>query len=230
MTIIIHDIPVTVFRKASNYISLRIKEGAVSITVPEIYKNESIEFFILKKMKWIVRKQKEHALFRKNYERKFISGEEFYVLGEQKMLVVQESQIDSINIERNRIIVNSKKSSKNYVKVLLENWYKKYAVDYLHKKTYELHKKFASNKEIKILIKDCKGKWGSCSNTGNIILSYRLTFVPVECIEYIIIHELCHLYHMDHSTKFWKKVELYMPYYKKYKKLLQEYNFNYFSK
>lgn len=62
---------------------------------------------------------------------------------------------------------------------------------------------------------------GSCSFKKNITINLNLAQKPIECIKYVILHEMCHLIYMNHSNKFWNLVESQMPEYKKYKKLLK---------
>jgi predicted metal-dependent hydrolase len=78
--------------------------------------------------------------------------------------------------------------------------------------------------EYKILkIKKFTSQWGSCSTSGVITLEYRLSILPRECMEYVVVHELAHRLEMNHSKKFWDIVETQIPDYKQRKKRLSEY-------
>lgn len=66
----------------------------------------------------------------------------------------------------------------------------------------------------KILIKNHKSKWGSCSRKGNLNFNYRIVFLPKRLAEYIVVHELCHLVELSHSQKYWRLVEKALPNYK----------------
>jgi predicted metal-dependent hydrolase len=72
-----------------------------------------------------------------------------------------------------------------------------------------------------IRIKDTKTRWGSCSSKCNLNFNYRILMAPEKVMDYIIIHELCHLKHMNHGKQFWETVALYMPDYKKQKEWLK---------
>lgn len=72
-----------------------------------------------------------------------------------------------------------------------------------------------------IRIKDTKSRWGSCSSKGNLNFSWRIVMAPKEVMDYVIIHELCHLKHMNHSKEFWETVGQYMPDYEKHKDWLR---------
>ena len=72
---------------------------------------------------------------------------------------------------------------------------------------------------------DSATKWGSCSSTKKITFNYRLAMAPIEVIDYVIIHELCHLLHMNHDRSFWRRVGSIMPDYKEKQQFLDRYGY-----
>lgn len=74
----------------------------------------------------------------------------------------------------------------------------------------------------RVCIKHQKTRWGSCSGKGNLNFNCLLMLCPLEVIDYVIIHELCHLVHQNHSADFWREVEKYIPDYKLHRKWLKE--------
>ena len=78
----------------------------------------------------------------------------------------------------------------------------------------------------KYRVRDMKSDWGSCSSTKNISIALKLIEHSPKAFEYVVLHEVCHLKHMNHSKQFWQMVEGYMPDYKKYKKELNSSNYN----
>lgn len=73
-----------------------------------------------------------------------------------------------------------------------------------------------------ITIRDQKTRWGSCSSRGTLSFNYRLIYAPPRVLDYVVVHELCHLTHMDHSRDFWAMVERIMPDYRTHRTWLKE--------
>lgn len=73
-----------------------------------------------------------------------------------------------------------------------------------------------------ITVRDQKSRWGSCSSRGTLSFNYRLIFAPPVILDYVVVHELCHLTHMNHSKDFWNMVASVMPEYRLYRNWLRE--------
>ena len=74
----------------------------------------------------------------------------------------------------------------------------------------------------RITVRDQKPRWGSCSQTGNLNFNFRLILAPLEVLDYVVVHELCHRRQMNHSTQFWQEVAQVLPDYRKRKAWLTE--------
>ncbi len=90
------------------------------------------------------------------------------------------------------------------------------------KNSIEKYSKLLKEKPNKIRIKDVKYAWGSCSSHRNITINKKLAKKNEKIIEYVVLHEMCHLKYMNHSEDFWSLIEQYMPEYKKYREILKQ--------
>jgi hypothetical protein len=92
-------------------------------------------------------------------------------------------------------------------------WYQQQATDYITNRTHELVKA-TKLKPKSVTVKTYKARWGSCTIKGDIQFNWKLMMTPAAVIDYVIIHELCHLEQHNHSAKFWQLVEQFEPNYK----------------
>lgn len=103
----------------------------------------------------------------------------------------------------------------------LEKRYRNAAKEYIPKRV-EYYHSLTGGHYTKITIRDQKTRWGSCSSTGTLSFNYRLMLAPPRVLDYVVVHELCHLTYMNHSKDFWNMVGSILPDYKKYRKWLKE--------
>lgn len=103
----------------------------------------------------------------------------------------------------------------------LEKRYRDAAKDYIPKRVNYYHQ-FTGGTFQKITIRDQKTRWGSCSSKGTLSFSFRLMMAPPRVLDYVVVHELCHLTHMNHSKDFWNMVASILPDYKEHRKWLKE--------
>ncbi|MCM1039737.1 MAG: M48 family metallopeptidase [Roseburia sp.] len=103
----------------------------------------------------------------------------------------------------------------------LENRYKEAARDYIPKRV-AYYLPMTGGSYTRISIRDQKTRWGSCSGKGTLSFNWRLMLAPPAILDYVIVHELCHLTHMDHSPAFWQAVGAVYPDYQNARKWLKE--------
>lgn len=103
----------------------------------------------------------------------------------------------------------------------LEKRYKNAARSQFEKRVAFYHQITGGN-YTSITVRDQKTRWGSCSSRGTLSFNYRLIFAPPAVLDYVVVHELCHLTHMNHSKAFWNMVATVMPDYRVYKKWLRD--------
>ena len=103
----------------------------------------------------------------------------------------------------------------------LENRYKEAARDYIPKRA-AYFQTLTGGSYSRISIRDQKTRWGSCSSKGTLSFNWRLMLAPPAILDYVVVHELCHLTHMNHSPAFWQAVEKVYPDYKNARKWLKD--------
>lgn len=99
-------------------------------------------------------------------------------------------------------------------------------IEDIQKKMLEMTMFYAEKMKVsvgRITIRNQKTRWGSCSSKGNLNFNYRVYFLPEELLEYVIVHELAHRRHMNHSKEFWEEVAIFFPDYKACRERLKEY-------
>lgn len=103
----------------------------------------------------------------------------------------------------------------------LEKKYRQAAKRYIYERV-EYYIEMIGGHYSSIRIGDQKTRWGSCSNNGTLSFSWRLMLAPPRVLDYVVIHEICHLTYMDHSKNFWDLLSVYDPDYKEHRKWLKE--------
>jgi predicted metal-dependent hydrolase len=174
---------------------------------------------------WILRQQK----FFKDFHpltppRKYNSGETHLYLGKQYRLKIIENEKEDVKLIRGYIeVYTSNRENNTKVKFNLESWYRSHAVIKLEQYVNESIQLFRKYKiaEPEIVFRTMRKRWGSCTKNGKLILNPELIKAPKMCIEYVIIHELCHLIHPNHSKKFIELKTQIMPDWEKWKDRLE---------
>ncbi len=178
-------------------------ELSVLVKAPIDTSIEKVKEKLRKKAPWIIRQQSFFLSFHpKTPARKFIGGETHLYLGRQYRLQIHLGKDESVKLKGKFIEVTT--SEKSRAKDLLNDWYLQHAKTKFHAIAQPLIDKFKKHKvePSSIVFRDMPTRWGSCTPKGKIILNPELIKAPKGCIEYVIIHELCHLIHHDHTQKF----------------------------
>ena len=183
-----------------------------------------IENYLQAKRKWIEKQQRSFQTYLpKTPPRQYIGGESFLYLGKQYMLKIEPSTAEEVKLYQGRLVVKTLNPEATHIKKLLQQWYIARATilfNKLFEEQFYLFKRFGLEKPI-LQIKKMEKRWGSCTPQQKIILNPELIKAPIVCINYVILHELCHLVHHNHSKAFYRLLENFMPDWQKYKQLLE---------
>ena len=204
-------------------VALQISDRAeVVVRAPRWVSVNYIVSFVSKHADWIERRKKDINK-KQARTKKFVDGEEFLFLG-KKYVLSRTHQERSLMSSQSVVLeggVLYLPESIDDPRGLLEKWYKKKAKEYITRRVEKLARE--NNFEYNnVRTTSAKTRWGSCSGKKNLSFSWRLILAPKEAVDYVIIHELVHLRHMNHSKSFWQQVEQLCPAYKEYKRWLSD--------
>ncbi len=215
----------TLIRSKRKTISITIdKEAKVIVKAPNLVSQKFIDDYVASKEKWILKNiEKMLAIAELRQSKKYEGGEIFMIFGKEYTMCI--SSIDKeIYVQDDKVyfpVVFLDNPKEHMIK-----WYKKIAKKYLTNRTLQIADQI-NLKPNKVKITKADRRWGSCSSKKNINFSYKLVMADKLAIDYVIIHELCHLIYMNHSSQFWDAVEHLMPKYREQKKYLKTNEFRF---
>lgn len=155
--------------------------------------------------------------------REYVSGESHYYLGRQYLLKVnvEPSAVQSVKLYRGKLEVSVRERNAERIKSLLEGWYKGKAKEVFKSRLEAIMAQAIwVEKAPELRILTMQTQWGSCSPNGRITLNPLLVKAPRECIDYVILHELCHIAEHNHSERFYRLLSQVMPKWEKTKSKL----------
>ena len=198
-----------------------LKDGNIIIKAPISMKDETIEKFVFDKQDWI----RSKLMTIKETKNKFddvMHYQKFLLYGNKYTLLLDD--VKKIETNANFQIIFPKKTEQDKVLKGMKSWYKKVAKKVLADRLAYVESRLKLKSKA-MRITDSKGKWGSCNSFGTIAFNWRVVMLPPDLIDYVIVHELCHLVEMNHSKKFWTIVERFLPKSPVLKKNIKEYGF-----
>lgn len=197
-------------------------QSDIHILAPKSISERDIEAFVQQQVPWInrtLKKVEKHYIPPKTFK----EGETFMFLGENYRLQLLEGSKKGVEFKDKRLKVSVKvgRNNKEEIQAALLTWYKERAKDIIPDRV-EIHAKEMGLDYNQVRIKTLKTRWGSCSSLKNLNFNWVLMMTPIHVLDYVVIHELAHLVHMNHSKSFWDLVEQYCPDYREHKKWLND--------
>lgn len=213
-------------RKKVKNINLRIKpDGSVNVSANRNVPQEVIERFLTEKSDFILKAQKRFQSTQKT-EKRYETGEIFMLCGQEAELRVFESKRNSVRIEDGFIDLYVKDTNNTDLRLkTMQAWYKKQSENIIGgicERIYPKFQKYAVGFPV-LKYRQMVSRWGSCMpKKGIVTFNTALVRAPIECIEYVAVHEFTHFLQPNHSGAFYAKMSEFMPDWKVRKKLLQE--------
>ena len=219
------DFPVEIIRTdRKKSASIQLEGEKVQVRVPKTLSDVRIHDLIHKRSPWIKKKFKEAELGPSSRPKEYVSGETFSYLGRHYRLKVIHGSTTTIKLKGACLeahVPNTHKDRQKAVQSLLRDWYREHALKRLQEKSKRFSKVIGVE-PVSVSIKDYKARWGSCSVKGDISFNWRIIIAPHAIVDYVVVHELCHLLEHNHSARFWKHVERNIPDYRERREWLKQ--------
>ncbi|NJD03914.1 MAG: M48 family metallopeptidase [Ruminiclostridium sp.] len=196
----------------------------ITVTVPVGTAENKILEMVKTKSKWIVKKlfDIKDMEYRKR-TRQYVNGESFIYMGRNYSLQIildYKAIPPEAKLIRGKICVYTCLKDDRLVRLALENWYKDKAREKIQERI-NYYQPYFDVKPAKITVKDQKKRWGSCSSRKSLLFNWKCIMAPSPVLDYIVVHEMCHLVHMNHSKEFWQLLKRVLPDYENRKAWLK---------
>lgn len=226
-TLIIRDIPILIVRKSIKNLHIGVypPDGYVRVVAPLYLTEDNIRLAVISRLSWIKKQQTQFKAQPRQTKCEMVAGESHYVFGHRyRMEVIERPGHHEVVIVNNSIIqlfVNPGTSPKNRALVLTE-WYR----EQLKLKIPDLLNRWQSIIGEQVAdwgIKKMKTRWGSCNiKERRIWLNLELAKKPIECLEYVLVHELVHLLERHHNERFQAYMDQYLPHWRQCREILNQ--------
>lgn len=186
---------------------------------------ESVKERVQEKGSWIVKKLQGFSEIGYSAQgRRFINGGTFLYLGKEYQLKIIKNmrKIPKVFFANNKFYLEARDPGQEMMRKAMEKWYRKEAAGFIEGRIDYFSQKVGRCPNT-IRAKQQKRRWGSCTSKGDIYINWRIIMAPPDIIDYLLVHELCHLVHSNHSVRYWQKVGSVMGDYKERRKWLKKY-------
>lgn len=207
----------TVVRRARTTLEIAVEpDCSVCLVAPLDCSIEAIEAKLKKRALWVWRQQRYFSQFLpRTPARRYLAGETHLYLGRQHRLKVVPHAQRSVKLLRGEIVVQTNHPlSPDVTQAMLEAWYRQKARTKFAERVQVNLKRFPDPARFHpraVIIRALRQRWGSLSPGGRLLLNRRLIQAPVDCIDYVITHELCHVDQPHHGSAFFNLLQKVMP-------------------
>lgn len=198
----------------------------VSVVAPLGTSEEIVEHKVRSRAAWIV--QKLYTFKDMEYmriHREFVNGESFMYLGRNYSLQIninKDIKKPDVCLYQGKFHVSTPSKEENVIEHAMEQWYREKTLEkVLERIKYYQH--FFKKKPAGIRVKEQQKRWASCTSKDELLFNWRCVMAPSHVFDYIVIHEMCHMYYKNHSQEFWDMLASVLPDYKRRKEWLKNY-------
>jgi predicted metal-dependent hydrolase len=203
-----------VVRSRRKTLSIHVKSGKVTIQSPLKASSAWISEFIKDNVSWVEGKIKDQRV--KAQEVLVLAeGRNVPFLGKPRRLHLVVAKQQKVELHEHELVLHVQAKSAERVEKLFSNWLLEQAREYMPAQTTRTAKALGLDHKLKkVVFRKTRSKWGHCEDNGLIQFNQLVMMAPQAVIDYLIVHETCHLRHLDHSPRFWKAVSVLCPDYK----------------
>lgn len=199
--------------------------GEINVISPLGYDTDIILEKVKSKAKWIIQKQYEVApISNQKIEREAVSGDSYMYLGRNYSLdILLDESIKDIEVKlfRGKFVVRTYSKDGEVIRKALEGWYREKTLEKV-KERVKYYEGYFKEKVSDIKVKEQKKRWASCTASNILLFNWRCVMANSSVLDYIVVHELCHMEYKDHSKAFWDRVSSVMPNYEVRRQWLKE--------
>lgn len=199
---------------------------SVEVVAPVDAEEEAILERVTKRARWILRQQRQFLSWMpKPRKRQFRGGETHRYLGSQyRLKVIEDEEEANVKLRGGFLEVRTPDpTDREAIQKAVTGWYREHAKARFSKQLKEAYGRMRAYElpEPRLRLLKMSKRWGSCTPAGEVILNPELVKAPPACIEYVIVHELCHLRHPNHNRAFFEMLDAVLPDWRKRKDRLE---------
>ena len=201
-----------------NVLLQALPEGKVRVYAPKNARLREMDNLVLSRWDWIMDAHASYALQKKDDAFKVENG--VLIEGKKTPVKVIRAVKSGVTLLDGVLHVSVPSEDSRRVEEEIKKYLSKLALLKI-REALLLYAPTVGREYGRVTIREQKTRWGSCSSKKNLNFNWKLILAPKEALHYVVIHELCHLIHFNHSEKFWKEVEARMPGYDIWRKWLR---------
>lgn len=206
------------FSSKRKTIALQVKQGQLIVRAPSYLSDKQVAQFVETKRLWIDKKLlNSHTLIKNSSDAfNYCCGDKLFVFGEECLLRIQLGSDTELALIESVFFITltqqqfSAVDKKEIIKELIQQWFNEQIKLYIRDNLFVFEKRmglYSTSTKVRIY----KSRWGSCNSKKQLTFNALLAMAPKRVIDYVIVHELSHLRHMNHSTRFWQLVSIFCP-------------------
>ncbi|MBP2030791.1 putative metal-dependent hydrolase [Methanohalophilus levihalophilus] len=218
-----------IFSNRKKTIGLSIDHNKkLTVRAPKKLSEDDVKTNLFLKAKWIITHLERMEEIQEEESKEFVSGEKFLLRGRRyrlKVLKSEEATEASLTMKSGRFIATipayiPESDYRKHLRPLFMDYYQQKAEQVINERI-DRYLKYFDEHPSGVLVKEYKSKWGSCSKDNQLRFNWKIVMAKTSIIDYLVVHELCHMEHKNHSKDYWKAVQVILPDYGEKRKWLR---------